>query len=225
MVVVQPPITVTTYDEIIKSGRRPAWISILTEKSEFEHAAIGSKEKRIWDIAVSKGINDSFLQPTVGSIFTHATDTSRLKEVVFLYQQLGQKLVPYTGCAYSKTKNYMTHTNVLYRHDPSAAETLRGNIDNHLVSNQVSKMRNKRIRWTFEAGLLEVTFNRFVDLSMFLQSDEADKHFRSIDECSSNVVMIPYPEPRRLTSFHFLSLFIMSSIMLVLSFTIRVLEK
>ena len=224
MVVVKPPITVTTYDEVIKLYRRPAWISILTEKSEFEHAANGSKEKKIWDIAVAKGLSKSILQPTAGSIYDHAVDVSSLKEVVFLYQQLGQRLVPYTSCAYSRTKNYMTHVNSLYHHDPSAPETLRGNIDNHLVSSHVSKKRNRRIQWTFEAGLLEVTFTRLVDFNDFVQRDEADKYFRSIDECCSNVVTIPYPELRSVDLFHYLSLFAMILILLLFPFIICVAE-
>ena len=225
MVVVKPPITVTTYDEVIQSGRRPAWFSLLTEKSQFEHAATGSKEKRIWDIAVSKGLSDSIVNSTLLSAIRHASAVARQWEVLFLNQQLGGKFFPHAGCAYSRTRDIRTHVNVLYRHDPSAAEKLRGNIDNHLVNSLVSKKRNKRIQWTFEAGLLDVTFNRFTDISFLVPHVDADRCFRSIDECSSNVVTIPYPEPRRVNSFHFLSLFIMTSIMLVFSFTIRVLEK
>ena len=225
MVVVKPPITVTTYDEVIQSGRRPMWFRHLTEKSHFEHAAIGSKEKEIWDIAVSKGLNESLAPSTVESVISHGPKVGRLKEVVFLYRQLGVRFVPYSGCTYSRANNILTHTNILYTHDPSATEKLRGNIDNPLVSSQISKKRNKRIQWTFEAGLLDVTLNRFTDISFYIPLAQVDKCFRSIDECSSNVVTIPYPEPRRVNSFHFLSLFIMTSIMFLFSSMIRVLEK
>ena len=202
MVVVKQPITVTTYDEVIQSGRRPAWLTFLTEKSQFEYASIGSKEKRIWDIAVSKGLNESFLQSTLDSVITHASDVARLKEVVFLNRVTAEKFTS-CACAFSRTKNFLTHVNVLYRHNPSSAETFRGNIDNHLVLSQVSKKRNKRIQWTFEAALLDVAFNRFTDLSFVVPPAEADKYFRSIDECSSNVVTIPYPELRPVNLFHY----------------------
>ena len=217
MVVVAPPITVTTYDEVIKSDRRPAWFSILTEKSQFEHAAAGSKEKRIWEIAVSKGLSKSLVTSTLASVISHVTDVAKLKEVVFVNRQMGGKLLPHAACAFSRTKNFLPHVNVLYRYDPSAAETLRGNINNHLVSSLVSKKRSKRIQWTFEAGLLDVTFNRFTDISFIVPHDEADRCFRSIDECSSNVVTISYPELRAVDSYHFLSLSIMTLIMLLLS--------
>ena len=225
MVVVKPPITVTTYDEVIQLGRRPAWIRHTTEKSEFEHAAIGSKEKRIWDIAVSNGLSDHLIESTGGSVMRHAADVGRLREVMFLYRQVGVNFAPYIGCANSRTNEVMTNANVLYRHDPSAPETLKGNIDNHLVSSQVSKKRNKRIQWTFEAGLFDVTLERFTDISFLVPPTQAVKYFRSIDECSSNVVTIPYPELRPVDPFHFLSLFIVTCIMLLLSFLIRVMEN
>ena len=158
-------------------------------------------------------------------MISHASDVGRLKEVVFSYRQLGVRFVPYATCAYCRTNNILTHVNVLYRHDPSAAETLKGNIDNHLVSSQVSKKRNKRIQWTFEAALMEITFNRFSDISVVIPNADADRYFRSIDECNSTVVTIPYPELRPVDPFHFLSLFIVTSIMLVLPFNIRACEN
>ena len=225
MLVVKPPITITTYDEVIESGRRPLWCTLLTEKSEFEHAATGSKEKRIWDIAVAKGLSESFVQSTMDSVFFHAFDFARLKEVVFFNRQMGSKFVPHAGCAYSRTKSILTSVNVLYRHDPSAAETLKGNIDNHLVSSQVSKKRNKRIQWTFEAGLLDITFNRFTDISFYVSLAEAERSFRSIDDCSSNVVTIPYPELGPVHFYHFLSLSILILIAFLFSFIIRLTEN
>ena len=159
MVIVKPPKTVTTYDEVIEAGRRPAWLRDLTEKSQFEHAAAGSKEKRIWDIAVSKGLSKSLVLSTLGSMIDHASAGGNLTEVFFFYRQLGGKFIPYLTCAYSRANKFLAHVNVLYRHDPSAAELLRGNIDNHLAPSQASKKRNKRIQWTFEAGLLDVTLD------------------------------------------------------------------
>ena len=95
MVVVQPPITVTTYDEVIRSGRRPAWFKYLTEKSHFEHAVIGTKEKRIWDIAVAKGLTESLVPSTVASVMNHTSEVGRLTEVILLYRQLGVAFIPY----------------------------------------------------------------------------------------------------------------------------------
>ena len=77
------------------------------------------------------------------------------------------------------------------------------------------------MQWTFEAGLLDVTLERFTDITSIVLHAEADRFFRSIDECSSNVITIPHPELVPVHSYHFLSLLIMTSVMFAFSFIIR----
>ena len=217
MVVVKAPITVTTYDELLNSNRRALWIGALTDRAEFENAAKGSKEDQIWQRAVAMGINESIGGTTFVDFVDHGTKIALQEKVVLYGGNIFMPFLSRTACTFGRTKHIHDHVNSLYRHDPSAKGFLRGNVQNHLLSGRTSARINKRIQWSFEGSLLEVTLARFTDVSSHMNVNDADQYFRAIDECASNVIEIPHPEATAVGLFHYVSLFGLCSLLFFVS--------
>ena len=219
MVVVKPPITVTNYDEILSSGRRPIWFNSLTDKAEFRNAAKGSKEAQIWERAVSMGINKSVVANNVDEYILHATQIASQHEVALATVKLFWASLSRTSCAFSRTRDFMGKVNCLYRHDASAKGSLRGNLQNHLLSGRVSTRINKRIQWSFEGSLSEVTLGRLDDVMADMNSN-AHQYFSSIERCASNVVTIPHPVSEPVKPYHYVSLLALSAFLFLVCFTV-----
>jgi hypothetical protein len=223
MVVVKPPITVTTYDELIKSGRRPLWIAVLTDAAEFENSKPGSQEREIWEIAVRMGINDFIISSSADSIFQHAFNIANMKEVCIFKSGLFDSVAMRAACEYSRTEGFQMDRNAIFRHDEHARETLRGNIQNHILDRQTSLMVNKRLQWSFESSLEKPTTSSF-DWTNIYSMEQLNRNFRSIRECYSNIITIPYPEMTAVTLYHFMSLILVTVTLFFVAFTIFLFE-
>lgn len=224
MVVTQDPVTVTTYDELIASGRRPLWAKLLMDFGSFEHAAKGTKEAKIWEIAVKGGLNNSLIPSDMKQYVSHAMLVAGLKEVL-LFSRPTAYFASLAACGFSRTKNFMPNVNVLYRHDPGAPEKLMGHVENHLLDKQVSDKRNKRIKWSFQAGTSDAAINQFFGIPSLLYSPEdAAKVFSSIDECNSNVVLTPHPEMSAVTLWHYVSLYGTACLLFLLAAIVLMVE-
>jgi hypothetical protein len=192
MVVVYPPATIESYQDILDSGVRPAWLFEYGSSSEFEHEPSDTVKEKIWKTAVSMGINKSSVKLSAESVASHGQEIASRREVLIMIRFFGTKLLSH-ACAFSRSKDLMTDHFPLFRHDESAVENLRGGVFNRLLSGDIIKGINQKITSVFEADLIEASL-RFVDLSD-LYSD-SEKHFSVIHECSQNVVIIPHPDVR-----------------------------
>jgi hypothetical protein len=210
MVTVKRPVTVESYQEILDSGRMPSWLDILQDTHDFEYAAKGSLEAKIWQRAVKNGIENSVIKSSIESIISSAIEVAKFKKVVIIQRLLGEWILPYNGCAFSRTKGFMPYMNALYRHDPSAPETLQGNVQNHLFPAAVSRHVNNRKQLTFEAGLMPKA-TKISDLASVLQLDGIEKHYRSIMSCCSNEVLIDQPNWQAANLHHYYSLIALSA--------------
>lgn len=205
MVVVQPPVTVESYDEIIESGRRPSWVSLLTDVNQFKEAKGGTKEAKIWDMAVRMGVNNSMVESSLMSVLMHVSDIARLKEVALLKHQIVYGNMLRTACAFSRSKDYISNANPLFMFDESSKERLLGHVYNKHLDKRTTDHMNARRQLMFESGLRDTSF-RFVDFTGILGNDLYDKH-TSIEECFSNVIRIPHPEYMPVDMRHYASLF------------------
>lgn len=206
MVVVEPAVTVESYDDLIHSGKRPVWSGAMTTRKLFEFADEGSKEREIWRIAQRMGINESIVRDgDKDSRAKHEQALDDQKEVALLMPFGARKLMSFTACALSRSRGINTHVNPLYRHDDGAKETLQGHIFNHLTDSSVIRFINKRLQLILEAGLIGKA-SQFVDFSELFGSYTYEK-YSEIAECDSNVVTTPHPEFTAVSPAHYVSLF------------------
>lgn len=219
MVVVKPPKTIKSYKEFIDSGRRPAFFEITSDRKDFMFAAEGSLERQIWEIAVARGINNSVLRSSY-ELMMNAMYGVGHGEVVFFSRAGGMaKALIQACCAVMRVRQFHATVNVLKLPDQSAKEQLLGQIRNPLVSRTVAKKVANYYQRMFEANLRETALLRFNDIWSIspVSHEEAKPHFRAIEDCASNVVTIPYPEWMSVPMFHYVSLFAVVSVSLLLA--------
>lgn len=217
MVIVEPPVLMQSYEDVLGSDRRPVWTEISTDRNEFQEGKAGSPEKRIWERAKKMGLKDSLIGSSIGNLMKHAMLVALMKEVVFMKKLFGERIAVQGSCAFSRTKEIMVHVNGLYRQDPNVKDKLNANIENHLFSNsRASKFVNQRRQLIFEADLLSAS-RRFMDLTSFLQLDGVDQNYRAIEECCSDVVTIDQAKWYPVAFHHTISLLLLTSLCLAVS--------
>lgn len=224
MVVVDPPITVESYDDLIRSGKRPVWSGVETTRNLFEFADEGSKEREIWKIAERVGLNQSIVN--LGdreSRLKHEEDLNDEKEVALLKPFNGRNVMSYTACALSRSRGVNKHRNPLFRHDEGAKEILQGHVFNHRTDASVVSYINNRLQLLFEAHLLDKA-SEFVDLSPVFGSYTYEK-YSEIAECYSNVVTTPHPEFTSVSPVHYVSLFYLMTGLLSIATVLLLCEK
>lgn len=206
-VVVRPPITVKTYDEVIEYGRRPTWLNIFTDSSKFKEAAPGTKERRIWETAIAMGLEKSLIGSSVSSVIAHGVAVGNAEEVLLIRNKKYARIIQKAACSFQMTKDIMRTVSSLIRHDPSAMEELSGNIRNPLMRKETADLIDSSIQHTFEGGLSDESVRRFFDIASAFQLTDTEKHFTEIDECSCNVVTVPHAELTAVSLSHYYSLF------------------
>lgn len=220
MVVFRPPFTVNNYKEIIASGRRPTFVRALNaDYAEFASAAPGTNEKKIWDIVMRMGLNESLIDVTPEDIVKHGIRACELKEVLLIRARYAERPFFTKACQFSRTQNIMTNMNGWLTHDPSARELLRGDVHNHRLEKSTSRLIQRRKQLTFEADLVEAALRFAGD---FFPAD--DKFYSSIAECYSNVIVMPHIDMRAAEIFHYASLFTLTGSLLFLALMILILE-
>jgi hypothetical protein len=222
MVIVKPPFTIESYDELIQSNRRPLWIKVYDDYTYFSNAAQGSKEQRIWEIAVEKGINESIVPADLKLVIIHAERIGEQEEVFLLNRYLGSKSLPH-ACAFSRSKAIMTHMYPIFRYDSSAKEILRGTFQNILIKDKAAKVIHKNTQRIFQSQLMEAS-SRFFSLGVLLDSS-SEEMYSAIRECSCNVILIPTPELRAVFIRHYVSLFILTLCLIILCHAVLIYER
>ena len=223
MVVVEKPITVESYEDVLRMGKWPVWLASFTDMVTFQNAADGSLEQEIWNKAIALGINESLIQMTPDSFINHGMRLAKKETVAFMSQFLGERAFPYCTCVVSRASNISTNTNFLFRQDESAKETLRFSIENHVIERQVSRRVSYRIQKIFEAGLKNAAL-RYIDPAPAFGLTNVDQHFRAIRECCSNVVMMPEAELHPVPPHHYLSLALTAAALLCSAVVVLAIE-
>lgn len=221
MLLIKPPLTIRSYDDIIRTRIRPLWVSALRDKEVFENSAPGSKQAVIWDLASQLGLRQSLVHPE-----TFITDFTRvaMQEASLLFRcRVAERVIRWVTCEVSRTKGIFTNMNILTSNDETASESLRGYVRNHLLNHKTAKRINLKIQKSFEADLMQKSIT-FYDVSAIMPVQESEKQFRAIDECSNNVITIPNPETRLADKYHYVSLFVLFFVSVVISVTAFLIE-
>lgn len=192
MVVVKPPVTVESYQDILDLRRRPSWSSTLTDKDEFENGLPGSMERKVWNLAVEMGLNESIVVPAPETIMSHSRRAADFQQVMLIQSLFGEGLVPSAICSFARTKQMKDDVNVLFRYDPNAQEKFKWNIQNRGNPKWVRDKIRKRLQINFEFDRMNAA-KQHVDFSSYMQITDIDKYYRKILECCSNVVKIDHP--------------------------------
>jgi hypothetical protein len=227
MVVVKPPVVIENYQDILDSGVRPTWSATLTDKDEFENAAEGTMEWKVWHRAIDMGLEDSVLAAKPETVMKHGYNGANGKELFLIQKLFGERMFPYAMCAFARTKNIFSNTSVLYRHDPVSKERLKWNVHNRLMSKDVSKLISNRIQRHFESQILTQAM-KYVDFSQMFGVDGVEQNYRAIQECYSDVVILDKPLWSKVNLEHYFTLDLLIGsclIVVVIMFCFEVMYK
>ena len=208
MVVVQPPVTIESYRDLLASDRRPAWVGLLTDSSSFRYAKPESLEGKVWQKALDMDLSKSMIPVTMTDTLAHGSAMANLQEVLLVQRFIGERLLPRAACAVARVTGSWLEYNTLFRFDPTSREKLRINVRSSFLPRSVSRRIDRRIAIRFAAGL-EAGVLQSLDLSSALAITQSarERHHSSIEECASNVISIPTPETHAVVLRHFASLF------------------
>lgn len=224
MVIVKRPVTVESYQDILDSGIRPVWSSTFTNKEEFEHGFPGSMERKIWDRAVAMGIEESMMPATPAEVFKHVIRGAEFKQICLLPELFADNLISFTICSFMRTKDNFPDNNLLYKHDPDAKESLKWNVlsrNNPLI---MQILIRKRLQTSFEFDR-KAAADRLIDFSSVFAISGQNQYYRSILECSSQVVVIDRPLWQPAAGKHYYPLTLLVAVCLVFAMTSFIMEK
>ena len=89
MVVVRPPLTISTYEQLMQSGRRPTWHALTSDMRAYQEATAGSLEWRVWQHAISMGLKDSLIQSSKEAIMKAAVRGFGMKDAFLASELMG----------------------------------------------------------------------------------------------------------------------------------------
>lgn len=146
-VVSEKPDIITSYDEILSSGQRPAWPNIAAEYLEFESADPESAAGRIWRRALSMGHNKS-LMVTDSENHWHRLMNG---EEVLLAPGTSIFMFSYLSCTYRKSVE--TTRLPFIATDDSAAEKMYTTLMSNLMPDHKQDRLKQVISRHVESGM------------------------------------------------------------------------
>jgi hypothetical protein len=223
MVVVNLPVTVQTYQDLIDQGKRPIWMRVLNDWNDMKDAPAGDIQRKVWELAVRKGIPGSLIAPDMESLASHMHAIAKGDSVWLLKFRVFEHGIQKAACSFGAQA--MPSRIMLVTHDPDAPEFLSGNVENPLLPTHISQLVNKRIKWSFESSLMDAAGDRYDVKAIFPIDLEADKHASTIVECASNIITTPYPEMTAVVGHHFLSLAILCLCLILIAMIFLIFEQ
>ena len=198
MVVVDPPVTVTSFADILSSHRRPVWLRVMTDHESFAQAKEGSVMASVWTRAEELGISESFVESSISAVVRHATACAEQREVFITHQLLAEEVLLWNMCAASRAMNLAAWVNILFRSDPVARETQRVFAHNAFLDKQVARYVTQRTQQLFEGHTMPAAMRR-VDVTPLLHLEGNERRFRDIHLCSCNLLPRSHPDWRPAT--------------------------
>ena len=229
MVVIRPPLTIRTYEELLASGRRPAWLQLTSDMRVFQEASPDSLEGRVWQRATDMGMDQSIIRS--GQHFREDVMKAGIAgsemTLVLLSMEVYISLAIRLICFMSRVTSFNTHMTPLIAVDPDAVEQLLVSVRNpHLTSSIATQIRQRR-QWIFEANLLMKSFDIF-DTKLFSNNiimQTSDHHAEVVAECCRNMVEIPSHDLIAVPLHHYMSLLIACLICLLLATLVYRIEQ
>ena len=155
MVVVHPPPTYQSYQDILDHDVIPTWALEANSFRAFQDAVPGSAEHRIWQRANERGINQSII--SVNKIVDHFPDVA-LEYLTGVAHRtrvaLGSghitKLLAMNSCALIRSGGIMKEMNSFQSRDANAAEFLRVMLGSAFVRDDVRRQVSGKMNRKFE---------------------------------------------------------------------------
>ena len=220
MVVMKPPITIESYDQLLSSGRRPVWLEILPDVLDFQSAHEGTKEKAIWDKAVSMGLNDSLIKSNIDSFMTASFNSANHLNALLIQRFYGLMTMN-AECAIFRANNINDNGAALFRTDASAKEKLRIQLRNANTPVVVVSHVDERIMRSFEADLMNAAARLF-DTTILIDAKDKEQKSSKITECACNVVRMPEPLLHPVNAGHLRTLFAVCASAVALAVSVHV---
>lgn len=231
MVVPKRPPTYDSYKDILDRNAKPLWISKMGDELMFRDAVKGSRAAKIWDRAVKRGINQSIidsspedgsggepdLMGTIGPILKSMTNGS----AVGLLSRLVTTLAVSNMCAYLRAADKYPDFNAWVRVDEEAVEYLRV----LPVSKSLPPEVRRRMRRGPQAALEADLLYGFVTKTFKFKAESPAGHLREVEECMSNVMVLAEHEVDAVPVAHFIDLFTVCLIGLLVTSVIWLAEK
>jgi hypothetical protein len=218
--VVGNPITIEDYDDIlIREKILPMWLSTQNDKEVFSKAEHGTKEAMIWRKAVSMtrgDINKAMYTPDVETSLA-AFRSAYFQNSVLLLGRFLQLLVRSNMCAAvsvfgDRHSMALEDFNFLTRltSDPGSREMVQASLFNSRLDPRPKKIIDETLQRNFESGVIDEATRKRVFL--FEKSSED-----TMRDCMSDLVIKQCPEIHKPNVYHFISLFEVMTIALVIS--------
>lgn len=197
MVVLKPPPVYRTYQDLLDHDVVPVWHKFSGDAVVFEKAKPGSDQRRIWDQAVKRGINQSILDlgasigPEAMSSMRPLVNRVMERKVVGLCNDIITRSAVSNACALKSAHSLDYLVNAFYRKDPHQEETLRVFPMFAGISLEKRKfLRRMRRHKIIGSGLFqELITKRF---EFYIANN--DKDTRAVAECMANVILMPKVE-------------------------------
>lgn len=221
MVILKTPPTYNTYQQLLDEDVRPIWVAQIDDQKGFQYASEGSLERRIWDRAVERGIEESMVRNIDLKILFNRAQPVLRREAVMLDNNLMTELADSNGCAYMRSWNVLPGTYVWTRRDPSAKETMRV-----FVTNAKSSLKFKREtkRLMTRVTEMSVPVTEVMRSVRFIFHPET-KIITQVMECMSNVIVMPENNLVAVKPSHYQDLTSVCFLIIVLAFLACIHEK
>ena len=210
MVVIDPPATYNTFQDILDADARPMWLSEMDDARFFRDARPGSVERAIWDQALERGIERSILRlKDFGTNALAAVPIMRAvanRSAVGLSNRFVTQLVTWNACTASRAMNLCPWLGALNRRDPTAAEILRTLAASRHAPDWLRRRLSSRYTHTFEMDSLVTP-----SIPMFhhLLADPRG-HVAEIARCAASVIAEPESQVYAVPLRHYSDLLLLS---------------
>ena len=199
MVIVNPPVTYNTYQDLLDNHTIPFWISELNDQQPFQKSAPVTTARLLYDAAVRRGLHHSMMFATqmmgVDSADVLQKKISMIidRTAVGISSRVAVLLTASNACAAIRSTGTFDNVNLLTRVDPSTPEIQRFFIMSHHVDDAVRRKIGQRFKHimqmdTFVSSVLH-EYKYYMTTAML---KIPIKSHRQIEECTSNVIMKPY---------------------------------
>ena len=205
-VVFKRPFTVESFEELLAFDLRPLWISTFTDSDEFRLAPRGSLNRRLWDRAFARGINESLIETSLVAAVNHAVQIGHQKEAAIFHDSKATVLIR-GACAFSRVRHVMDRTNALFRREEGARERPVALTTNTLTPDSVVRHMSRRVQRISQGRLLQTVVDR-TDASTIMGISDPESVFSQIETCASGVIEPVHPDLRPIPLRHYGSLFL-----------------
>lgn len=216
MMVIKNPATIDSYEDILaEEDVIPLWLTELDDHQNFERAPSGSKERRIWDRAVAHGLNNSMLSITETKNLAQKLMKIATRKAVSITNHYSTISGVSNACAYARQTGQLPGMTAWMKSDPSAPETLKGFVASVFSPPKLTKHFTDLMTRAVEMDVIRSEILR--NFRFFLVPSPVGKVFAQVEECKSNVMVLPDPHVGDAPFAHYSDLLALTALLYLLA--------